>query len=273
MIIAVLLTVYNRREVTLQGLRSLYKSIDYLGGGRQFDVYMTDDGCTDGTGDAVRKEFPEVHIIQGDGNLYWSGGMRKAWQTAIDSGVNYDFYLWFNDDADLYNDALVAMFSSMNQVDGNCIISGAFCDKERNVSYGGWNNNVLVTPNGSIQVVEKINGNLVIVPKEVVREIGILDSHFVHSYGDWEYGIRARKAGMNLYITNRYVGVCDRHDSLRKCFNPSVNVIGRLKDLYSPTGIYPPNLWYYYKCFSFILAIRRFCSVHIRTLLPFLFNN
>ena len=54
--IAVLLTVYNRKEVTLKGLRSLYNAIAFLKNLHPkkdycFDVYMTDDGCTDGTGD------------------------------------------------------------------------------------------------------------------------------------------------------------------------------------------------------------------------------
>lgn len=73
-----LLTVYNRCAVTLKGLSSLYKAIENLGNGYTFDVYMTDDGCTDGTNEAVHEKFPNIHIIQGDGSLFWSGGMRKA---------------------------------------------------------------------------------------------------------------------------------------------------------------------------------------------------
>ena len=60
---AVLLTVYNRKEVTLQGLRSLHKAIAYLREGYSFDIFMTDDGCTDGTAEAVSKEFSDIHIV------------------------------------------------------------------------------------------------------------------------------------------------------------------------------------------------------------------
>lgn len=37
---AVILTVYNRKETTLQGLRSLYKAIDVLGEEYAFDIHV-----------------------------------------------------------------------------------------------------------------------------------------------------------------------------------------------------------------------------------------
>ena len=48
---AVLLTVFNRREMTLVSLRTLYAAIDRLGPGYAFDVYLVDDGSTDGSGE------------------------------------------------------------------------------------------------------------------------------------------------------------------------------------------------------------------------------
>lgn len=47
-----------------------------------FDVYMTNDGCTDGTPESVKQLYPHVNVIDGEGGLYWSGGMRKAWVNA-----------------------------------------------------------------------------------------------------------------------------------------------------------------------------------------------
>ena len=47
--------VHNRRDITLQCLRSLSR-IDRTG----LDIHITvvDDGSTDGTGDAIREQFP-----------------------------------------------------------------------------------------------------------------------------------------------------------------------------------------------------------------------
>ena len=54
---AVLLTVFNRKEVTLKGLYSLKQAMATLGKAHLFDIYMVDDGCTDGTGDAVAEAY------------------------------------------------------------------------------------------------------------------------------------------------------------------------------------------------------------------------
>ena len=97
--IAVLLTVFNRKTKTLECLQRLYALFPVEG--YKIDIYLTDDGCTDGTPEAIKLQFPQVNIIHGDGDLYWNRGMYKAWQEAAKK--NYDFYLWLNDDTFVYS--------------------------------------------------------------------------------------------------------------------------------------------------------------------------
>lgn len=272
---AVLITVYNRREVTLQGLRTLYKAIDYLQKKQpetnyKFDIYMTDDGCTDGTGDAVRKEFPDVHVIQGDGSLYWSGGMRKAWQTVIDSGKDYGFYLWFNDDADLYEDALVTMFNSEKEAGDNAIISGAFCDKEGRVSYGGRNHRQhILEPNGELQSIYLMNGNLVLISIKVVDSLGIIDGIFSHSFGDWDYGCRAIESGYSVYLTAKYVGRTERHDNdIEPFLNTQYGMRKRFSLLYSDKHSSKKSFIFCKRHFGILKAIRVFAVQNIYAFCP-----
>jgi GT2 family glycosyltransferase len=79
--IAVLITCHNRRDKTLKCFEALYKqeSIEDL----RLQVYLVDDGCTDGTAEAIIAEFPETRILKGSGSLYWCGGMRLAWEEAL----------------------------------------------------------------------------------------------------------------------------------------------------------------------------------------------
>ena len=58
--IAVLLTVFNRKEKTLQCLGNLYKQLPIQG--YSVDIYLTNDGCTDSTPEAIAQKFPEVNI-------------------------------------------------------------------------------------------------------------------------------------------------------------------------------------------------------------------
>ncbi len=64
--IAVLITCFNRRELTLRCLRSLFAQ--RTPDGYALNVFLTDDGCSDGTGDAVRRVFPQVAVLAGDGD-------------------------------------------------------------------------------------------------------------------------------------------------------------------------------------------------------------
>ena len=122
--IAVLLTVFNRKTKTLECLEHLYKQIPLEG--YKVDVYLTDDGCTDGTPKAVKELFPDVNIIQGNGNLFWNRGMYVAWEAATQI-KDYDFYLWLNDDTYLYPESLEYMLNSCTKLGNHCIIVGATC--------------------------------------------------------------------------------------------------------------------------------------------------
>ena len=64
--LAIVSPVHNRRELTLQCLRSLSR-IDSKG--VEINIYIVDDGCTDGTREAIEDNFPDVKIVQGTGDL------------------------------------------------------------------------------------------------------------------------------------------------------------------------------------------------------------
>src|SRR5262245_41763769 len=100
--VAVLVTCHNRKPKTLGSLAALYGQ--QLEEGVQLDVFLVDDGSSDGTSEAVAVRFPAVHITRGSGDLYWVGGMRAAYEAA--SRADYDYHLWLNDDTILYPTAI-----------------------------------------------------------------------------------------------------------------------------------------------------------------------
>ena len=253
--IAVILTVFNRCETTLLGLQTLYTAIKDLGKPYAFDVYMTDDGSTDGTSLAVKKDFPLVNIIEGNGTLYWGGGMRRAWKAALDSGIQYDYFLWYNDDSELFSNALKIMF---DEVPDNSIITGAFCDHSNKASYGGKvDDGHVMEPNGDLQDVNLMNGNLVLIPHNVYASIGMIDKHMIHGGGDYDYGYRAKKNGFRVLLSRLYVGISDRHDCfIPNCYSPHLSFIKRWELLHSP--MYSP-----YKRLHYSLAYCGFKSTLI----------
>ena len=265
--IAVLLTVYNRKSKTLKCLENLLKqekAEDIV-----VDVYLTDDGCTDGTPEAVREQYPQVHIIQGDGNLFWNRGMYVAWKEA--SKRDYDFYLWLNDDTNIYQGALEYMLKSNETLGTHCSIAGATCSPTDNnqTTYSGYIGKKKIPMNGTYQKVDKINGNFVLIPKSVYLILGTNDPYYHHSFGDMDYGLRAQKVGILCYITDRYIGTCEGHDGVNKCFDPSISILERFKYFYSPLGMNPFEFFHMNKrAFGIIRAIIVFATTHTRVMFP-----
>ena len=266
--VAVLLTVFNRKDITLKGLSTLYVAMKPVEDKYSFDVYMTNDGCTDGTPEAVKNCFPDVHIINGDGNLYWSGGMRKAWDVAAKTHYN-DYYLQFNDDAILYENSLEMMFEPFEKDGEKTIVSGAFCDDEGNISYGGRNrNNQYVIPNGTNCSIYLMNGNLVLIPRCVYDLIGNISKDYHHSFGDWDYGIRALRKGIHVLLTAGVVGSTNRHDSVIPAFIKGNTVKERVDKLYSPL-FSVLDMWHFRMMDKGILySIIPFFLMHIYAICP-----
>ena len=238
--IAVLLTCYNRQEKTITCLKALFDST--LPEECILDVFLVDDGSTDGTAEAVKDTFPIVNIIKGNGNLFWNRGMRLAWKTAAKES-EYDFYLWLNDDTVLTEFALVELFETYNEAfetDKQPAIIVGGCQSSQNsneFSYGGKTDNGPVIPNGKLLACKYINGNVVLVPKPIYNKLGNLSSDYSHGMGDIDYGLRANQKGFNSYTTKKYIATCPPNPGIPAWCNPSIPLSKRFNSLYSPKGL------------------------------------
>ncbi len=271
--IAVLITCHNRKDKTLECLRNLYNQ-GGLGTDFVIQVFLVDDGSTDGTSEAVANKFPKVNIIQGDGNLYWSRGMFTAWEAA--SKQPFEGYLWLNDDTFLLENGLKVMFKAAEDTHFKSIICGSIqSPNDANIlTYGGCKlengTYKLNYPKGYLEIANIINGNCVLVPHKVFAIVGNLDWAFRHAIGDNEYSLRAKKMGIFSYSTGSFVGMCSNKDSLPKWCQPQIILKERIKNLYSPLGSAEPIIFFNYrkKYFGTYSAIKSFITTHIRLLFP-----
>ncbi|MCG6190244.1 glycosyltransferase family 2 protein [Maribellus maritimus] len=238
--IGVLLTCFNRKEKTMACLSAFFKATNLVSG-VNFDVFLVDDGSTDGTSEAVKNTFPGVKTIKGSGNLFWNGGMRLAWSEAAKN--QYNFYMWLNDDTILSEYALNEMLECYSLAEGKdqkpalivgaCVTSG----NSGRFSYGGRSDEETpVIPNGDLQSCKYINGNIVLVADRIFEELGNLSSDYTHAMGDIDYGLRALKKGFSLYTTRNYVAVCELNE-MPAWHDPKFPFSKRWELVHSPKGL------------------------------------
>ncbi len=269
--IAVLITCHNRREKTIDCLKSLFKT--NLPEEFSLDVFLVDDGSTYGTSEAVKNIFPTVNIIQGTGNLYWNQGMRLAWKTASKQ-KEFDFYLWLNDDTILDKGALIELLECNNDALKKdmkpAIISGAcrISDDTIEFSYGGRNEVGPIIPNGSIQKCKYINGNAVLVPNEIYQALGNLSPDYTHGMGDFDYGLTANRAGFYCYTSRGYIAVCEINEGVPGWCNPKVSFKKRWKLLHSPKGLNIKEYILFRRKFSGVKWISYAIKAYLKTISP-----
>ncbi len=266
--LAVLLTVHNRKDKTLSSLSQLYKQ--HIPNGYKLEVYLTDDGCTDGTTEAIRELFPQVHIIQGDGNLFWNRGMYTAWEEASNA-KDFDYYLWLNDDTILFDGALCKLLTCSENHQDKAIIVGATVDTntKTRMTYGGRIKGKVPMPKGIDIEVDYFNGNIVLVPLFVFNVLGNLDYYFTHSKGDFDYGMRAHKYRIKIFQTGEPLGECDEHKTLDNWCNPHVQLKKRWGMLHRPNGMPPKEIFHFdNRHKGFLVALFHYITVYLRCLFP-----
>ena len=249
--IAVLMTSHNRRELTLASLAAVFRQ----DGAEDFDlaVFLVDDGCTDGTGETVRLQFPQVRVLEGDGTLYWNGGMRMAFDAAMKEG--FDGYILLNDDTVLCDDAVlrVVRCARAGQEAGKprIVVGSTRSPKTGAHTYGGlvmrtrglamWCEPVMPHVIEAV-ACDTMNGNFALIPAEIAAIVGNLEERFRHQFGDLDYGLRAKRAGFDVVVAPDYVGECAANTTASGWRDPSVPLAKRWKSIFSPKGL-PLKEW------------------------------
>lgn len=216
--IAVLITCHERRETTLRALRA----VTAQGVEAEVVPIVVDAASADGTAQAVRQEFPNAVVVEVGPDVYWNGGMHRAWTVARDLG--FDHHVWLNDDTTIDPGALDVLLRTeadlRSRLGTGVVVVGSTRDPDTGVlTYGGVRRPnprrplkyELVPPGAEPVPCETMNGNLVLVPDDVVDRVGLLDPGYTHGMGDYDYGHRAGERGIPCWVAPGTLGTCSRN--------------------------------------------------------------
>lgn len=266
-----LFTCFNRLEKTRQCIDSLKKNSNM-----EFEFIAADDNSNDGTKEYLQHE-DGVTCLEGNGNLFYTGGMHLAMQTAMEkvkAGAEWDYVMLVNDDVQFYENTVQQM---IDLLDGECaVVAGATDDGAGNYTYGGIAKMSKWRPKCT-QVFSKdekircdtFNANCVLLSFEIFKSVPIMDGYYQHAFGDYDYGFSISRAGYPIYSSNFYVGKCeDDHTKVNSWEDPTLPRRKRLQLKESVKGL-PYKMWFYFlkKNYGLFTAIIYSLAAYVKILI------
>ncbi|WP_114781490.1 glycosyltransferase family 2 protein [Botryobacter ruber] len=215
--IYIVIPVFNRLIYTKACLESLQKQTN-----KQFKVVVVDHGSSDGTSAHIKKYYPDTILLNGDANMWWAAATNLGIKYALNNDAK--FILTLNNDTVAEANYLENLLEAVYQAPKDSLIgSSAINSTTKSVVFRGeilnafnWftetSQNVVnknYTPQFGLIELTHYPGRGLLIPMLVFKKIGLFDEvNFPHYMSDYEFTLRARKAGFKIFCAyNALLGV------------------------------------------------------------------
>lgn len=205
--VSIVILNWNRREILLECIQSVEKVRYQL-----HHIVVVDNNSTDGSVEAIKKEYPDVVLVENARNYGAPEGRNFGVKEALRLGAEYIFTLdndlisdpdaiqGFLDVFIQYPDVGVAGAKIYDYIEKDLILSaGSKVDYTQNIvrQYGRG-----VRDRGQfnqVRVVDWVGTGAMMTKREVYEKIGLFDEKFIgYGYEDVDFSIRARKNGYKV---------------------------------------------------------------------------
>lgn len=201
---------WNGREDTLACLRSLTR-VDAPEG---CEVLVVDNGSEDGSEQAVREAFPDVHLIQTGSNLGFAGGNNAGIDHALQQGA--EAVLLLNNDTEVDPGFLRPMIAELESDERTGIVGAAIAyhyEPGKLWAFGGGRFDVAT---GWVRHIQEpvdsevlgssgtrhfyVTGCTMLLRRELIEEVGTLSTSYFHFCEDVDLCLNAQRAGWKLAV-------------------------------------------------------------------------
>lgn len=201
----VVIPVFNRQQYTRACLVSLRQQDR-----TDFRVIVVDDGSTDGTAEMLTDEFPEVEVVTGSGNLFWTAGVNVGIRRALALGATR--VMTMNNDVLALPDFIDRMLTWADR-HPTAVLGALELDAASGEPiYGGerldWSTNTRhdllaelpATEQHGLHPVTYLPGRGLLIPVAVIEAIGLFDEkRLPHYLADFDYTSVARRHGFPVF--------------------------------------------------------------------------
>jgi GT2 family glycosyltransferase len=208
--VAIIILNWNGKDDTLECLKSL-ESVIYS----NYRTILVDNGSTDGSVQAIREAFPDVQLIETGKNLGFAAGNNVGIKVALDEG--FDAILLLNNDTTIDPQFLTVLVielcqspdigatnSAIYYYDEPQMIwsAGGTIDWKTGISY---QRHINETDHRQLERadVDYGVGASILMRREAVLSVGMLDPDFFLYYEETDWCCRARDAGFSTVLAPR----------------------------------------------------------------------
>lgn len=201
--ISVILVNYNGKKYNDKCIESILRSII----SSELQVVVVDNASTDNSLELLRERWGEnskVKIIPLDKNYGFSEANNVGIKWAERNGCEY--FLVLNNDTEVRRDTLEKMLEAQKETGAIIVPKIVYADKPDTIWYAGgdfsktiWKplpRGVNQKDNGQYNRSEQCffaNGCSILLSREIIQKLGVLDEKFFLYYEDTEYSLRARE--------------------------------------------------------------------------------
>lgn len=201
----IVIPVHNRKPFTFDCLVSLQQQTE-----KNFQVVVVDDGSNDGTSDMIETQFPEVILLKGDGNLWWSGATNLGIKYALANGATKIITL--NNDTIAMPDFIEEM-NKWAKIKPMALLGALAVDAfSKEPVFGGeiinWKSAIYKPLLPTLSIEERFGlhevthfpGRGLLIPSKVFFEIGLFnEKKFPHYAADFDFTHKAKRSGFPVY--------------------------------------------------------------------------
>ncbi len=210
--ISVIIVNWNTRELLRNCLESVYRT---LWNGISFEIFVVDNGSTDGSGEMVRRDFSAVRLIENEMNRGFAAANNQAL-----TAMSGRYALLLNSDAVLAGNAVPELFQFME----TCPEAGMACGQLLNAD--GSNQNsiapfpTLLTLAVNLSLLEYLFpkrypskryrhdapieiesgvGACLILRRKALDQVGLFDERYFFFFEETDLAMSMRRAGWKIF--------------------------------------------------------------------------
>lgn len=205
---------YKTRDLVEKCLKSIYQNTKEI----SFEIFVIDNDSGDGTMEMIKEKFPQVNLIVNKQNRGFAFAHNQALKKAKGK-----FLILLNPDCRVYKNTFLKMIKFLKDNPEVGIISpkiaepgwriGPVARGEPSVFFGFLRFSGLyrffpkltaeyykdLVKNNKIQEVSNVGGTAMMIKREVIKKIGLLDESFFLYFEDFDFCLRAREKGFKVF--------------------------------------------------------------------------